>query len=208
MLDIWNFNDPNKFLRSQDFKFLMADMVKDIDDREPHHIREIVTSVTGVVGIVVSLIPGAVVVALPAAAGVAIAQWIFLAYKESPAILRLLMAYICDLATVLQCLFWIMHAHGEALEVDEQLIELALGAHAESGARDYIHQDIRSFVKATAILRLHQKDKALERVSNIIQRVRFKPDELGPQQHRQLSMVISEYPESFRLALSTVGHDL
>lgn len=86
-----------------------------------------------------------------------------------------------------------MRARGEALKVDAHLIELAIDAHEESGARVHIHQRIRSFVKDTPTYRLRQKDQALEKVMEIIQTVRFKPEELGKNQRRNMSMAVSEY---------------
>ncbi|KAE9390772.1 hypothetical protein BT96DRAFT_333084 [Gymnopus androsaceus JB14] len=83
-------------------------------------------------------------------------------YQETPGILRVLMGFICDLTTVLECLFWLMHVHGEASEVDAKFVNLAVDAQGSSGARLRIHDTIRSFVTASFPFRIHQKDEALK----------------------------------------------
>ncbi|KIK56303.1 hypothetical protein GYMLUDRAFT_248048 [Collybiopsis luxurians FD-317 M1] len=188
IIDVWNFNDPKMLLKSQDFRILLADRVKDLDDRSIHRTGEIVTTVSSVIGGVASIIPGAVVFVIPAAAGVAIAQWLFCAYKEAPRILQLLMGYICDLTTVLQCLFWVMRIRGDALEVGSHLIELALKEYDEAGAQQFVHGKIRTFVDNTATFKLLQKDAALEELIGIVGRIRFKPEEVGNSPRRALFM--------------------
>ncbi|KIK56310.1 hypothetical protein GYMLUDRAFT_248055 [Collybiopsis luxurians FD-317 M1] len=206
IINVWNFNDPDQLLKSENFKLLLCDMVGDLDIRDSHHARETVATVTSMIGLVTAVIPGAVMIAVPAAAGAAIAQWLFFAYQETPAILQLLMGYVADLTTVLQCLFWIMRAHGEAIKVEPRLTEHALLAHTETGAKQFIHQRIRSFVTATPTHKFHQKDLALRELINIIQSVRFKPEEVG---NGQLSMTLSEpsISSSLSSARGTMGHE-
>ncbi|KAF5356472.1 hypothetical protein D9757_012476 [Collybiopsis confluens] len=195
MIDVWNFNDPDKLLKSQDFKIIMADLLKDLDDTDSKKAaatKDILRTVTGTIGAVTSIIPGAVAIAIPAAAGVAIAQWLYFAYQETPAILQLLMGYICDLTNVLQCLFWIMRVHGEGAPVQSQLIETALDAHDETGAPRAIHHKIRSFMKQTSTFEFSQKDKALNELIRIIQSVRFQPENSDSEGRRSsLSMTIA-----------------
>ncbi|KIK56264.1 hypothetical protein GYMLUDRAFT_263753 [Collybiopsis luxurians FD-317 M1] len=193
IIDVWNFSDPKAFLKSHEFKVLMSHMVKDLDDRGPIQRRSgVIASATGTIGAVTSIIPGAVVFAIPAAVGVAVAQWLFFAYQEAPAILQLMMGYICDLTTLLQCLFWVMRVHGEAIELEEDFIALAFDALKETGAQKLIHQKIRVFIDDTATFKLHQKDVALDELIKIIRNVRFKPEEVGNSRRRTLSM-ISQY---------------
>ncbi|KIK56311.1 hypothetical protein GYMLUDRAFT_823231 [Collybiopsis luxurians FD-317 M1] len=203
IIKVWNFNDPHELLQSPDFRILLGHMVEDLDERPSPHARQVITTVTSAIGVVTSIIPGAVVIAIPAAAGVAIAQWLLFAYQETPDILQLMMGYICDLTTVLQCLFWIMRVHGDALEVEPHLIELAIDAHKETGAQQFIHRKIRSFIAATPTFKLHKKDLALDELVQIIQSVRFKPEKpSGSGRPRALSM-ISDY--SISSTLSTAG---
>ncbi|KIK58824.1 hypothetical protein GYMLUDRAFT_45119 [Collybiopsis luxurians FD-317 M1] len=198
VIDVWNFNDPNMLLKCQDFKYLLANMVKNLDDRGSIHRRKVIATVAGIVGAITSAIPGAVAIAIPAAAGVAIAQWLYFAYQETPDILQLIMGYICDLTSVLQCLFWIMRVHEaeEVLEVDPHLIELALDAHSETGAQEFIHQQVRSFITGTPTFKFHKKDLALEELVKIIQSVRFKPEEAGNSQRHTLSMISRMFTSS------------
>ncbi|KAF9062737.1 hypothetical protein BDP27DRAFT_1451637 [Rhodocollybia butyracea] len=168
MVDVWNFNDPLNHLKSDKFKNMMALLVDDL--HESKHRKESI-SFSQAYDMAASLIPNGIIpmASLGAAAGFVVVQWILQVYQEIPSILRLLMGYICDLAHILQCLFWIMHGHEQAFEVNWALIALAMEEYESTGARSTIHKEIRSFVTPHMLFRLKHKAKALEKLDHILQ---------------------------------------
>ncbi|KIK56309.1 hypothetical protein GYMLUDRAFT_263785 [Collybiopsis luxurians FD-317 M1] len=207
LIAVWNFNDPDELLKSQGFKLSMTDMVNDLDMRESHHARETIATVSGMIGLITAVIPGAVVIAVPAAAGVAIAQWLFFAYQETPAILQLMMGYIADLTTVLQCLFWMMRANKEGSKVEQCHIDHAIDVHQKTGTQQVIHQKIRSFVSDSKTFKFGKKGRALGELIKIIENVRFKPEEVGNGRPRALSRFTeSSFSTTLSTAGSTLGH--
>lgn len=99
-----------------------------------------------------------------------------------------------DLTTVLECLFWLMSMHGETMEVDEEFVNIAVGAQSSSGARSHIHQTIWSFVNTDYnLLKLAKKDKALEMITMLLHTAKFKPEEVEQNDGRRWMMSTSEY---------------
>jgi len=167
----------------------MARLVEDLDERSSTVATQMI-SFSGAYGVITTLLPIAPHVALPAAAGIAVVQWLLHIYQETPSILRLLMGYICDLTNVLQCIFWIMQGRDNGIEVDWALIDLAMEEHENTHARSLIHAEILTFVKPGHLFRLNQRDEAMEKLSDILQNVRFKPENLS--QSPRLSMSLLE----------------
>ncbi|KAL0064121.1 hypothetical protein AAF712_008981 [Marasmius tenuissimus] len=176
IVTIWNFNDPKMHCRSPEFKALMSHLVEDLSDQPPmEHMRKLI-SVTGLTGIVTSAVPGAVVVALPVAAGLVFAQWFYMAYRASPSIIRLLMGYIIDLVLVMQSLFWIVQVRGEGETVTKHLLRLAIEAYgaSENGELTRIHNAIASFATPTSLFKFGHKDLVLAKVEELITDNKFR----------------------------------
>lgn len=85
-----------------------------------------------------------------------------------------------------------MHVHGEKYEVDAKFVDLAVAAQNSLGARRFIHEAIRSFVTANFGLK-HSRDESLEMITNLINAVKFKPEEVGQGEANRLSMTLSNY---------------
>ncbi|KAF5365800.1 hypothetical protein D9757_012661 [Collybiopsis confluens] len=179
MIDIWNFNDPDMLLKSLQFKLSLTTIVNDLVELDMLRVERGAISevVTGLIGIISDAVPGAALATVPIVATLAIAQWLYAAYQKIPVILQLLMGYICDLSTVLQCLWWIMNAHGPAVAVEPHFIDLAIRACNESGAPEVNHRRLRAFVAGTPTFEFRKRDRALDELIMIIESVRFLPDE-------------------------------
>ncbi|THU98021.1 hypothetical protein K435DRAFT_857051 [Dendrothele bispora CBS 962.96] len=142
---------------------------------------------SSLVGLIGAAVPGGAVIAVPAAATLAFAQWVFMAYNEAPVVLRVIMAYIVDLTIVMQSLFWIMQARGESGTIrgllDRRLVRLAFEAYKDSGDCTRVHTEIRSFVGPTSVFKRDQRDLCLEKIVSLIRDNRFIP----PESYRQRS---------------------
>ncbi|KAF9073349.1 hypothetical protein BDP27DRAFT_1417166 [Rhodocollybia butyracea] len=192
MIDIWNFNDPLLNLKSRKFKNTMARLVEDLDDRNSTGATQML-SFSGAYGAITTILPIVPHVALGAAAGIAVAQWLLHIYQETPSILRLLMGYICDLTNVLQCIFWIMQGRGNGIEVNWALIDLAMDEHENTHARSLIHAEIRDFVtRRSIVIQATRRDEAMEKLSNILQNVRFRPENLSQSPRIYMSLLESK----------------
>ncbi|KAF9062915.1 hypothetical protein BDP27DRAFT_1336012 [Rhodocollybia butyracea] len=167
VLEVWNFNDPSLHLKSRKFKTMMAFLVDDLHESSPKNRKRSISFNDAYDA--VAALPIIPPVALGAAAGLVVVQWIMQVYQEIPSILRLLMGYICDLTSVLQCLFWIMQGEGQSTEVDWPFIGLAMEEYESTGARNTIHAEIWHFVKPNTLFRLKQKAEALDKLDHMLQ---------------------------------------
>ncbi|KAL0574213.1 hypothetical protein V5O48_007733 [Marasmius crinis-equi] len=218
---IWNFNDPHMYCTSSDFKAVISHLVRDLSDQPPMERMRRLISVTGLTGVVTSAVPGAVVIALPVAAGLVFAQWVYMAYRSSPSIIRLLMGYIvgknasnpdihtstnwlyADLVLVMQSLFWIIQARGQGQVITRPLLRIAFEAYesSEGGELTRIHNAITSFITShsvtASLFKFKQKDLVLEKVEELITNNRFKPPQSVQDRVKSLSDTVLNDPEQW-----------
>lgn len=83
-----------------------------------------------------------------------------------------------------------MKGRGDAIEVDWALIDLAMKEHEDTHARSLIHAEILTFVEGRNLFRMAHRDEAIDKLSDILQNVRFKPEHL--RQSPRLSMSLLE----------------
>jgi hypothetical protein len=92
------------------------------------------------------------------------------------------MAYVIDLIIVMQSIFWHMQARGGTDPVSIRLIKLAYNSYWISTDRSQVHTEIRTYVNGNNVFVTGRKDRVLEKVVELINGHRFKPqgiDRLG-----------------------------
>ncbi|KAF8888607.1 hypothetical protein BD779DRAFT_1523915 [Infundibulicybe gibba] len=187
---IWNFNDHQRYLESDEFRALMTHLVSDLVD-DLGTIPKVqtgmsISTIASIAAIITGIVPPAGLVAIPVAAGLAFAQWVNLMYQSTPSILAGLIGYIVDLTVVMQSLFWLMQSKEEGFPVTPRLILLALAAYEESGTRDSVHRDIRTFVTGTKIFQRGHRDQVLDKVVAMVTAHRFDPPEMYKSRAREI----------------------
>jgi len=142
IVEIWNLNDKGKYLSSIKFKERMSHIVEDLDDSAG----------------------GASSNADPRGSRENFAEWVRKPYQDSQENVRCVMGYIVDLSVILDGIF---RAAPGRVSVNDALS--VMDGHVRSGLRDTIHEDIRSFVKATFEIKSSvPKDLVLEKIIDLI----------------------------------------
>ncbi|KAF7372645.1 G domain-containing protein [Mycena venus] len=182
----WGFDDPQHLLRSNLFKKKITSLQEDLldDDSAKTPLGKVTLGTTATAaGIISGLIPPAAPFAVPIAAGLVFAAWVYQVYLTTPQVIRALMGYIVDLTIVMQSLFWVTRAHAQAMSkehggqmatvpLSKQLVELAFAAYATDEHSSAVHDEIREFVKRAVALK---PDIVLERIVELITSHRFQP---------------------------------
>ncbi|KAF8492228.1 hypothetical protein F5888DRAFT_1859611 [Russula emetica] len=133
-----------------------------------------------------AVVPPAAPFALPIAAGLVFATWVYNVASVTPNVLRGMMGYIVDFTIVMQSLFFLMQARTEAIEasgshspaaVNERLFKVALDAYKQDVEHSLqkVHGEIRSFV--TMKKAIFKSEMVIKEVENLINVHRFKPSE-------------------------------
>ncbi|KAJ7729018.1 hypothetical protein B0H16DRAFT_1893971 [Mycena metata] len=200
LVSCWGFDDPQGLLKSNLFKTKMTTLQEDLLDDESNTFPKIpLGAVATVAGIVSGVIPPAAPFAIPIAAGLVFAAWVYKVYlttyeplasshqmfmsRRSPQVLRGLMGYIIDLTIVMQSLFWLTRARAEAkskavgdpiatVPLSKRLVELAYKAYATDEHSRTVHAEIRQFVKRTIALK---PELVLGQIVKLIKTHRFQP---------------------------------
>ncbi|KAJ7729013.1 hypothetical protein B0H16DRAFT_1428359, partial [Mycena metata] len=200
LVSCWGFDDPQGLLKSNLFKTKMTTLQEDLLDDESSTFPKIpLGAVATVAGIVSGVIPPAAPFAIPIAAGLVFAAWVYKVYlttyeplasshqmfmsRRSPQVLRGLMGYIIDLTIVMQSLFWLTRARAEAkskavgdpiatVPLSKRLVELAYKAYATDEHSRTVHAEIRQFVKRTIALK---PELVLGQIVKLIETHRFQP---------------------------------
>ncbi|KAJ7094928.1 hypothetical protein C8R44DRAFT_813634 [Mycena epipterygia] len=181
----WGFDDPKGLLTSNLFKKKMTTLQEDFLDDLSTTLPKITLGATATVaGIVSGLIPPAAPFAIPIAAGLVFAAWVYKVYLTTPQVLRGLMGYIVDLTIVMQSLFWLTRARALALSkgrdaiatvpLTKGLVELAFKAYATDEHSQTVHDKIRQCVSRTVALK---PDVVLDHIVELISNHRFQPSQ-------------------------------
>ncbi|KAJ6583185.1 hypothetical protein B0H10DRAFT_2192598 [Mycena sp. CBHHK59/15] len=184
----WGFNDPQGLLESKLFKKKMSELQTDLVDENPSPFpRNISLGATmTVAGVISGLIPPAAPFAVPIAAGLIFAAWVYKAYLTTPQVLRGLMGYIVDLTVVMQSLFWLTQARAQAVSkvergaaaatvpLSKRLVELAFMAYATDKHSKTVHDEIRLFVKPRVAMK---PEMVLDHIVKLIETHKFKPSQ-------------------------------
>ncbi|KAF7334090.1 G domain-containing protein [Mycena venus] len=167
------------------FKKKMTSLQEDLLEDDSSNLPKITLGGTAAVaGIISGVIPPAAPFAVPIAAGIIFAAWVYKVYLTTPQVLRGLMGYIVDLTIVMQSLFWLTRARAEAVSkggamvatvpLTKRLVELAFTAYATDEHSKTIHEDLRPFVKPTFALK---PDIVLDHIVELIKSHRFQPSQ-------------------------------
>ncbi|KAF7368394.1 G domain-containing protein [Mycena venus] len=116
VLNCWGFHDPDGLLKSNLFKKKMTSLQEDLLEDYSSSLPKITLGGTAaVVGIISGVIPPAAPFAVPIAAGLIFAAWVYKVYLTTPQVVRGLMGYIVDLMIVMQSLFWLTRTRAKAV---------------------------------------------------------------------------------------------
>jgi len=131
--------------------------------------------------VMLAAVPPAAPVALPIAAGLVFATWVYNIVSVTPHVLRGMMGYIVDFTIVMQSLFFLIQTRTEASgthsPVTERLFKVALDAYKQDVDHSLrnVHNEIRSFV--TVRKAIFKSDAVIKEVERLINEHRFKPSE-------------------------------
>ncbi|KAG1842100.1 hypothetical protein C8R48DRAFT_41138 [Suillus tomentosus] len=184
IVDVWNFRDPHKYLRSQQFRDLMMTMVDNIQAESTTTSMTFGSSMSGPIVSMLGALsgPAAPIVVPIAAVAVFVAQWVYEVYQISYAplffsrakghrhfffsdvVLQRLMAYIMHLTLVLQTLFFV----SKSRVLTRRAIKLAVKSYLASPIREEVLTRIQDYVQGLAILAHADKD-ILDKIEEMMQ---------------------------------------
>jgi len=126
IINVWNFDDSERYLFSRDFAARMSQLVGDMvgsSDVSPRNSPDLYLSR--------DIVP--------------MAEWMNDLYQNNHSNIRCIMAYIVDLMDIL-------HRHFlSTRSVSAREVQSAVKDYAQSSTRARIHKDIRSFVTQTPL---------------------------------------------------------
>ncbi|KAG1892887.1 uncharacterized protein F5891DRAFT_70735 [Suillus fuscotomentosus] len=166
IVDVWNFRDPHKYLRSQQFRDLMMTMVDNIQAESTTTSMTFGSSMSGPIVSMLGALsgPAAPIVVPIAAVAVFVAQWVYEVYQISDVVLQRLMAYIMHLTLVLQTLFFV----SKSRVLTRRAIKLAVKSYLASPIKEEVLTRIQDYVQGLAILAHADKD-ILDKIEEMMQ---------------------------------------
>ncbi|KAH9942620.1 hypothetical protein B0H21DRAFT_824081 [Amylocystis lapponica] len=171
---VWNFSgDVGEYLGSDPFKIRFYKVIEDLIDRNAAspNAELGMSNIAARVGDVVELAadighPEALIVA-PIVVGVIVAKWLYDVYKATPGTLRSLMAYIVDLAIVMQRLFELARP-SDSEPLSRITVDKVLDDFDASNEKREIHDLLRLFAETTNLFQAMDKDRVFEKVVSLI----------------------------------------
>lgn len=175
IVSCWNFEDPNRYLISDQFKTLMLNMVANTDTRDlPDAEEEEVGFGVSVASAIIGIRGTAVRVVLPIAANIMLVGWAYDLYQYSGTVLSQCIAYIVDLTAIMQILF-LLTPHGQ---MTIPAIKLAITAYSMAGINE-VHSRIKDhYENPHNVLTLGNRDQALDMIVRLIKETSIKSEEL------------------------------
>ncbi|KAI9456389.1 hypothetical protein BJY52DRAFT_1276672 [Lactarius psammicola] len=138
IINVWNFDDRERYLLSSDLTARMSHLVGDLAG-SPAISPDLYLNGTST----------------------PMAQWMDGPYQNNKRNIRCVMAYIVDLTVILHGLFV------SARSVSATKVQSAVKDYAKSGSRSQIHDEIRSFVTEIP-LTYHERDTIMEKIVDLI----------------------------------------
>jgi len=127
-------------------------------------------------GVIGGLVPPAAPIAIPIAAGLLLAAWMYGVYQRSRNVLRCMIAYIVDMTVILQSLFWLIQVQGGKYpDVTPAMLEEAITAFSTADVKADIHREIRLFVERTNFSDRMNRDVTLDKIIELLGKYRFDP---------------------------------
>lgn len=165
IVEVWNFRDPHKYLRSQEFRKLILDMVDGTQVGPIADPDKTVTTRFSLVCTAASVLAGpAAPVVVPIAAGVVFGAWVYDIYQTSDVVLQRFMAYIAHLALVLRTLFIV----SESQEVTRRAIKLAVEVYLTSPMCGEVVIRIQDHIRQLKVLERRDGD-TLNKIEEVVQ---------------------------------------
>jgi len=158
IVNVWNFQDPNDYLCSPEFRTLMTNMVNELDvgpTAEPDKTLSFGLTIVGTIATVVSALSGpAAPIVIPIVASVVIASWVYDVYEQTRPVLQRFMKYIIDLTLVLQTLYLI----SENQELSRRAIKLAVKSYHSSPMSGEVHNRIQEYDRQLTLWQRADRD--------------------------------------------------
>ncbi|KAG2072248.1 hypothetical protein BDR04DRAFT_1096827 [Suillus decipiens] len=168
IVNVWNFYDPHHYLRSQEFREMMVNMVDKLEvgpTPNPTDTISIGLSMVGTIAGIVSALAGpAAPIVVPIAAGAVLAVWAYDIYQTSHAVLQRFMSYIVHLTLVLQTLYLV----SESQELTRRVIKLAVTSYIASPISGEVATWIQEYDKRLTVLERADRD-ALDEIVEVMQ---------------------------------------
>ncbi|KDQ52419.1 hypothetical protein JAAARDRAFT_40270 [Jaapia argillacea MUCL 33604] len=176
---VWNFYDPEGYLSKSEMRASMLQLIEELVDHDATDpmttLAKGIPAAAGVVGLATAILPPAGIIVGPIAVGAVFAKWAYDVYKQTPGILRCLMAYIVDFTFVLKQLFWRMRDKGGIQPVPQDLVKDILEKYSRSAEKNQVHNEITTFVDQTGLRQRADRDLVLEKVVQLIERFCLDP---------------------------------
>lgn len=176
IVSCWNFEDPNRYLVSDQFKTLMLNVVANTDTRDfPDSDVEDVGFGLAVASAIIGIRGTAVRVVLPITANIMLVGWAHDLYQYSGTASSQCIAYIVDLTAIMQILFLLMPQGHMTIPT----IKLAITAYSMAGINE-VHSRIRDhYENPHNVLTLGGRDHTLEMIVQLIKETSIKSEELA-----------------------------
>ncbi|KAF7368401.1 G domain-containing protein [Mycena venus] len=183
IISCWGFHDPDGLLKSNLFKKKMTSLQEDLLEDDSSNLPKITLGGTAAVaGIISGVIPPAAPFAVPIAAGLIFAAWVYKVYLTTYGAYHLPTRYNQILWQTSSCLslFWLTRTRAKAVSkggtivatvpLTKNLVEPAFTAYATDEHSETIHEDLRQFVKRTLVLK---PEIVLDHIVEVIKNHRF-----------------------------------
>jgi len=171
---IWNLQDPNKLLESEEFKELIAAMVTEQDVLSLAQMSTSLTMLAALAGIVSAVSGPAAPIVVPIAAVFVVGHWAVLIFKQASIVVQRLMFYIVALTLIMQIIFAIATTTTDNV-VSCRLIKVALKTFCDS-QKHTIHSAIKRHLERPG---LHfGRDAVLEKITELIESNPISPEDI------------------------------
>jgi len=186
---IWGINDPEMVLTTA--AKVMSELQEDlVFNVEAVPEGQTLRGLAAIPGIAHFAFHTSAHVAVPIAAGILLATWVYKVVSVTPNILRGMMGYIVDFTIVMQSLFFLIQARtdasGSRSPVNKRLFAVALDAYRQDPEHSLqrVHEEIRAF--ATMKKAIFKSKTVIKEVERLINDHRFKPSERFVEQARDI----------------------
>lgn len=171
---VWNLNDPEQVLLGANMRDLVRKcfvepMISPILDG---HGKGAESSAAKIIDTIISSATNPVQLAVPLA--VEAAKFLDSVVVGTPAIVRVLMAYIANLTLALETLYWTARAH-KIGQISRDNILDAFRAYCHSPQMPRVREKITDYIGDENVLQAWKREKAMAKITEITENLRFDP---------------------------------
>jgi len=174
IIRVWNLQDPDKLLDSDDFKKLVTGMVSEQNALSMNNITTSLSMLGVLAGIIGTLAGPAAPIVIPIAAAVVVGHWTILLYRQANVVVQQVMNYIVALTIIMEFIFVITTSTKNI--VSRRLIKLALKTFHDSLERSTIHSEIKQHLNPLGAQ--FGRDAALAKITDLIKSNGIKLEEI------------------------------